>query len=153
MKNIKYRSRISIFLTLLIVALLIPSILPALKSDAFVAIAVSSLAPIFIIFCFASTKYIIIDEKLIVKTLGIKMADINIANIRSIERSYNPLSSPAGSLKRLKVSFYSKGHKQLILISPVREQEFIEQLRCINPNITTRIKDKRGVLRFWDWDF
>ena len=38
------------------------------------------------------------------------------------------------------------------LISPVREKEFIEALKAINPNINVQIPEKTGKWRIWDWD-
>jgi hypothetical protein len=38
------------------------------------------------------------------------------------------------------------------LISPVREQEFLEALKTVNPSIQITVSDKKGVWRFWDWD-
>ncbi|MFR9580623.1 MAG: PH domain-containing protein, partial [Rikenellaceae bacterium] len=75
------------------------------------------------------------------------------ARIKTIKRSYNSLSSPAASLKRLEVKFYHKGRAQSGLISPVREEEFITKLKEINPYIQVTINQKRNsILRFWDWD-
>lgn len=77
------------------------------------------------------------------------MATIDIATIK---RSYNPLSSPAASLKRLEVKFHNKGRIETVFISPVREGEFIEKLKNINPNIEVKVAEKLNILRFWDWD-
>ena len=82
---------------------------------------------------------------------GIRSYTINIDDIISIKRSYNPLSSPASSLKRLKIT-EEKNRLKIILISPVREQEFLSLLKEINPNIEIEVKDKQSALRFWDWD-
>ena len=39
-----------------------------------------------------------------------------------------------------------------MLISPVREQEFIEDLKAINPDIYVRIPIKEGIWRIYNWD-
>ena len=77
---------------------------------------------------------------------------MKITNIISVERSYNPLSSPAASLKRLSISLGGKAKFPYMLISPVREKEFIEELKILNPNIFVRIPDKKGIWRVQDWD-
>ncbi|MFI3319732.1 MAG: PH domain-containing protein, partial [Rikenellaceae bacterium] len=92
------------------------------------------------------------DRYLIFRTLWFKMATIDIARIKTIKRSYNPLSSPAASLKRLEIRFYNKGRIETALISPVRETEFLEKLKEINPYIEIKVEQKRNPLRFWDWD-
>ena len=108
-----------------------------------------------LIFCYAlffGISYIITDGKLLIKTFGITTGKAKISKIISIERSYNLLSSPAGSLKRLKISF-NKGYKwPYALVSPVREQEFLETLKMYNPNIQIHVDDKKGWWRIWDWD-
>jgi hypothetical protein len=40
----------------------------------------------------------------------------------------------------------------LCLISPAREQEFIEALKTVNPDIYVEVSDRKGVWRIWDWD-
>jgi hypothetical protein len=73
---------------------------------------------------------------------------LNIKEIRSVKRSYNPLSSPASSLKRILVNT----SKLNVLISPVREKEFLAQLATINPNIEIEVSERTEWYRFWDWD-
>ncbi len=154
MKNLRYRSRISVLLSLIILIIMLPTTLfPAFKSNTpILSISIFAFMLIFILSVFFSTRYIIKGENLIIKCLGIKMANININYIQSIKRSYNPLSSPAISLKRLSISFISENGPQYILLSPVKEREFINELKEINPNIISSIVDKNNVLRFWDWD-
>jgi hypothetical protein len=39
------------------------------------------------------------------------------------------------------------------LISPVREREFIDELKAVNPDIVIDVPpDKKGIWRVWDWD-
>jgi hypothetical protein len=38
------------------------------------------------------------------------------------------------------------------LISPVKEQEFINELKAINPDIDVNVPDKKKLWRIWDWD-
>ena len=71
--------------------------------------------------------------------------------------SYSIGKAFAASVKRLRIHFkkeYFWYFPTLIypLISPVREQEFLETLKTINPNIQIRINDKKDWWRIWDWD-
>lgn len=77
---------------------------------------------------------------------------VEIKDIESVERSYNPLSSPAASLKRLSIRLGGKSKYPFMLISPVREKEFLEELKAINPDIDVSVPDKKGSWRIQDWD-
>ena len=84
-----------------------------------------------------NTRYLIVDNN----SLQIKMGwfdwpVIPISEITSIEKSYNPLSSPAPSLRRLKVR-YSKN--RWILISPKEREKLVKELQLINSEINVRI--------------
>ncbi len=116
---------------------------------------------VLMIFLFSGMRYIISGSKLLLKIWFIPCGSVNILDIVSIERTYDPTSSPAASLKRLRVHF-EKGKKYSNwmtwqsspnwLISPVREQEFIEKLSAINPDIYIKIDDKKEWWRIWNWD-
>ena len=102
-----------------------------------------------IILIFTGTRYVISENKMFIKIcFFIPCGNINIADIVLVKRSYNPLSSPAASLKRLRVSRATGGG---YLISPAREREFIRALKVINPNIQVNVFDKKGVWRILDW--
>jgi len=113
----------------------------------------------FVIFIFGGIRYEITDDKLLIKICGIPnlYGSCFISQITSVERSYNLLSSPAASLKRLRVGIKNGYGKwqwlPYFLISPVREQEFLETLKRINPDIDIRVNDKMKWWHFWDWDF
>lgn len=150
----KYRSRISVLLFIVIFGILL---LPLLDGkDLFtkgIALGISYIFIIIVCLLLSLTiNYTITQNDLIIKILCSKMAAIDIARIKCIKRSYNPLSSPAASLKRLEVKFYSKGSLETALISPINETEFLEKLIGINPNIEIKVVQKRNILRFWDWD-
>ena len=105
-----------------------------------------------ILFILTGIHYIISGNKLIIKIWFIALMTIDIRHITSIKRSYNPLSSPAASLKRLAI--YRLGNYEYLytLISPIREQEFISELRRINPHIRIYISDKTNKMNILDWD-
>lgn len=76
-------------------------------------------------------------------------ASLRIDQITLVKRTYNPLSGPAGSLKRLSIE---SQNDDWWLISPANENEFVRLLKEKNPNIQVTIDDKTGWWRFWDWD-
>ena len=151
MEKKKFRSRVSVAL-LIFVFLCCFSVFPFMPphsiSLTIMIIMCSTFA--FCLFIMFTTNYVIQGDVLIAKCCG-QSININIHEIESIKRSYNPLSSPASSLKRLCVN--KTIHKwSYTLISPVREEEFLAILKEINPNIIIEVNDKKSVLRFWDWD-
>lgn len=83
---------------------------------------------------------------------NIPSGSVSISSITSIKRSYNPLSSPAASLKRLRLDLRRSEKFPFVLISPVRETVFIDELKAINPNIKVEVPVKKGIWRIQDWD-
>ncbi len=150
----RYRSRISILLLIFLFGVFFFPMLDG--KDLLVKSIVIGIVYIFtMLIClliFSKITYTIMGCRLIIRMLESNMAIIDIARIKAIKRSYNPLSSPAASLKRLKVKFYNKGRLETALISPKRESEFLEKLKEINPNIEIQVVQKQNILRFWDWD-
>jgi len=74
---------------------------------------------VFVIYIFTSVKYVINEGVLHVKAGILVNQNINIADIKSIRKSNNPLSSPALSLKRLEVKYGSNAG--YTLISPKKQ--------------------------------
>jgi hypothetical protein len=147
-----FRSRISVLLTVFILAGVATPVLPRINVPA----AVTSFA--ILLFCMAvlvTIRYEVEGSTLRIKCCGIASAKIDVRSICLLRRSYNPLSSPASSLKRLAVYRAGKlaGYPVLCaLVSPVNEREFIETLKSLNPAIQVTVSDKTGWWRFWDWD-
>ena len=147
-----FRTRISV---LIIVILLIPIVdiifihkLPKLSCRDMYLLG---LVYFFVFLTMAGIRYVISDSKLSLKLFWIiPFGSANIANIVSIKRTYNPLSSLSFSFKRL--SIRSKTGFGWMLISPVREKEFIDVLKAINPDIHIKIPETKGIWRVWDWD-
>lgn len=150
----KYRSRISILLIIFLTGVFFFPLHDG-KDLLAKSITIGIVYIITMVVCwliFSKITYTISGRSLIIRMLGSNMATIDIAGIKTIKRSYNPLSSPAASLKRLEVKFHNRGKVETALISPEREAEFLEKLKEINPNIEITVAQNRNVLRFWDWD-
>lgn len=60
------------------------------------------------------------------------MGSIDINQIKSIEKSNSILSSPAASRKRISIKY---GKYDDILVSPKNQEDFIQELLKINPDI------------------
>ena len=143
-----FRSRISVLLLGFLMMVFIPSIILIIRDMITSSLFIVGGTLLFIVLLFSGMRYIISDNKLYVKIWMIPFGSAKIADIVSVKRSYNLLSSPAASLKRLKLGSKSG----TMLISPVREQEFIDSLKAINPNIKVNVPIKKGIWRIQDWD-
>ena len=146
-----FRSRISVLLVVFMLAIFLPTGIHAFQQESYQALYGLGGALLFVILILGGVRYIISGEKLYLKLWFITNGSKEIKDIVSLKRSYNPLSSPAASLKRLKIHF--KTSSLFWLISPVREAAFIEELKAINPNIEVYIPETTGKWQFWDWDF
>jgi len=146
-----FRSRISVLLVVFILAIFIPTGIHEFLQKSYQDLYILGGCLLFSFFLFGGMRYIISDEKLYLKMWFIPNGSKEIKDIISVKRSYNPLSSPAGSLKRLSLNFESSSISWLI--SPVREKEFVEALKAINPKIDVHIPETTGKWRIWDWDF
>ena len=62
---------------------------------------------------------------------------IDIKKIRKIEKTDNPISSPALSVRDRIEIYYDKYDS--VIISPERQTEFIQTLKLINKNISTNL--------------
>jgi len=147
-----YRSRISVLIICFILVIFIPCSIPMIKYMIISGLYVLGGSFLFIVFLFCGMRYIISGNKLYFKIWIIPNGSVRITDIVSIERSYNPLSSPAASLKRLRINLGGEAKFPYMLISPVKEQEFIEELLAVNPDIYINVPVKKGMWRFWDWD-
>ena len=136
--NIKiFRSRISILLWLSIFfflsGILFLNIRDNLKEPSILGFSILLLIWIptltLILTVLFGTKYILTDDKLLIKIGPVKHSEIEIKDLYSASRSYSIIGSPANALKRLKLD-YDGGE---ILISPVQESEFLKHIKKINP--------------------
>lgn len=149
-----FRSRISVFIIGLCFvgySFLIPDAIRLFHDKMYTTLCMAWSPLLVILFIFLGFRYVILGDRLYFKMWFIPNGSIKISDIISVERTYNPLSSPAGSLKRLCLRLVNEEFSYL-LVSPVREQEFIEALKSINPLIDIHIPVKKGIWRFWDWD-
>ena len=146
-----FRSRISVLLIVFLLAIFIPvsasTLMVAHKINEGIYKLGGSL--IFVIFILSGIRYIITENKLYLRIWMIPFGSVKIADIISVKRSYNPLSTPAASLKRLLICF---ANGRSWLISPNREQRFIDDLKAINPDIYVNIRERKGAWRILDWD-
>jgi hypothetical protein len=101
-------------------------------------VAIILVTLLFIVHLITTTYYQIERGALRIKSGFIINKLIAINSIRKIQKSNSIFSSPAASLDRLEI-FYNKYDS--VLISPKDKQEFLAQLRNINPAIEIQVPD------------
>lgn len=128
-----FRSRVSIFLLLLILSVTgIPCIFALMEHQWQPVIAVGGVSLIVLVLLF-DTRYIIADKYLYVRYSIIPaMSPFDLTNLMLINKTHSILSAPACSLDRILLSF-SDG--SMVIISPRHQKEFIEEILKINPNV------------------
>lgn len=145
----RFRSRVSVLLLFFILVTVLPILfLDEPSGEAWIAYTVLGVSIGLVLLILFVVRYEVGKNYLIIKIGSIPYSRIKLDEITLIERTYNPLSAPASSLKRL----YVKSKKKDALISPADEQEFVQLLKSRNPSITINISDKDDWWRLWDWD-
>lgn len=147
----EFRSRYSLVLIIIVLTPMIFTIYNFIQKPNY-HLLISLFIIGFVLFIVSGIRYIIVGNRLIFKTWFVHNGEINISSIEKIERTYLPLSSNAGSLKRLGCKLKKGSKYPFLLISPKNEERFLERLKQVNPTIEIKVDNKKGFYRFWDWD-
>jgi len=147
-----FRSRISVLMIGLLLAMFVPICVGLYKNKVYDGFFTMSGILLFVIFFgFYGMRYIISENILYLKWWFIPLREVDVTYIESVKRTYDPISAPASSIKRLLIKFKGLSFSSF-MISPVNEEEFISELKAINPDIKINVPIKKGIWRFWDWD-
>lgn len=133
-----YKSGISIWLVSILLAVFIFLMLMLYFDHApwfalFVVIGIAS----FILQLFINTYYVVEDKTLKIRSGFLYKLTIDIHQIKKLEETNSPLSSPAASFDRLEI-IYNKFDS--VIISPKDKKAFIEDLLQINPSIEIKLR-------------
>ena len=90
----------------------------------------------FVLHMFFTTKYTIDQDILRIKSGVLVNYNVNISSIKSIHKTKSILSSPAASFDRILIK-YNKYDE--VIISPKNKVGFINDLKAINPNISSDV--------------
>ena len=132
-----YRSKIDLWLMALVfIPLVFPVVNGILEKDWSMLITFTIINAL-IIYLFSETKYIINGSKLNVRAGILVNTNIKIDEIKSVTKTYNPLSAPALSINRLEIKYGS--NYDYALISPKDRAGFVQDLLKINPNIIIKL--------------
>jgi Bacterial PH domain len=112
-----------------------------IRDEKWIALGIILATISFICHVFLSIKYSIEKENLNIKCGFFINQNIDISTIQKISETYNPLSSPAGSIDRLEIKF---NKFDSVLISPKDKKAFINALLLVNPTIEVQYRrDKK----------
>jgi PH (Pleckstrin Homology) domain-containing protein len=81
------------------------------------------------------TRYFVSNETLKIKIGPLTEREVEISEIISVKRSFSLIASPANSFRRLEIRY--RGGK--VLISPVRESEFLLLLSQLNERVRIEV--------------
>lgn len=132
-----YRSKIDLWLFILIFGLLGGILIEGIVLRDWLVLAIILPVMVFIALLMYSIRYIIDGDVLEIRTGILGKTRIPISGIKSVEKTHNPLSAPAMSLKRLEILY---GKYDFALISPTDRDAFIKDLLEINPDILIKGK-------------
>lgn len=111
---------------------------PCFTDDGIAPIIIGFIALAFMLICFLGIYYKIDGDNLVVYTF-FRPTAFPINKIKTIRHTNSVLSSPATSLThRLAITFNDRmilRSSTPLIISPVRQDEFIRRLIALNPNI------------------
>lgn len=145
-----FRSRISVLFLGFLGVVFLPFFISLFRQEPDRSLYIPAGMLLLLVLLVAGIRYVISEDKLFVRIFWcIPTMQADMAKITGVERSYNLLSSPAASLKRLKITFV-KGMPWLI--SPVREELFLKELKKINPSIDVNVASQKGKGCIQDWD-
>ncbi|QIY84057.1 PH domain-containing protein [Chryseobacterium sp. NEB161] len=133
MKNIPVKIGWELVITILLIIAV--SNFSAIKSESWKALIAPVLILGFVLVVIFGIRYRIDSQKLYIQNSIFGTTKINIDEISRIEKTWNPLSSPAPSIFGRVQIYYTNGS---IIISPKNYEEFKNELLKINPNITVK---------------
>ena len=155
MKRNVYRSRISVLFIGIILVVFISCTIPAIKHMVISGLYIIGGTFLLVVFLFCGMRYVILEDKLYLKIWFIPTCSLKITDIVSVKRSYYIFDTPTNttaSFKKLRLQFAREAKCSYVHVSPVREQEFINELTSINSHIYVDVPVKKGIWRFWNWD-
>ena len=135
----KYKSKVDLWiaiLLILIVALgiyaIILSIFFRVSSNESIGLGITGIVMILSVLIFLPVNYTLLESQLLIR-FGLFRHRINYHDIKSVKKTFNLLSSPALSLKRIEIQ-YSKGIG-FTLISPNDIESFVKELSVKCPHL------------------
>lgn len=132
-----FRSRISVFLVVMMTAIIVMPFVTIPEEGFLVTLAAIAPVVLIIVVLFASLRYVIDGNVLYVRSVPFTRGTAyDLTKLKSISPTRSILSSPALSLKRIKLDF---GVGMPLIISPRAQELFVEEILRINPNVEVNL--------------
>ena len=132
-----YKSKIGIGIVIFIALILGLSSYLMIKDRVWIGLIINVLVAVFIAYIFLQTYYTIDKGILRVKCAFLINKSFEISRVTEVRETNNPISAPATSLDRLEIVF---DNYESVIISPKQKNDFILQLRKLNPKIIIYLK-------------
>ena len=133
----KFKSKIDIWLAFLLILIFGLALIQFVYNQDWIGLTFILLVIAFIVHMFATTFYIIENDKLRIKCGFLINILIEIKSIKKISETFNVLSSPALSLDRLEIVY---GKYNSVLISPKEKKRFMEAIKSVNSEVEIVLK-------------
>lgn len=130
-----YRSDVSSGLVTLIVLVLLPCYALMIYLALWIGLALLIIFTALIADTFVNTRYTIDETTLWVQSGLFFHSRYDINRITEIAKTTSWESAPACSMNRIRLRF---AKRQTLILSPQRQQAFIDHLLCINPRISVK---------------
>ena len=134
---IVYKSKIGTGLVLIITLALGYITFLMVRDGIWLGLLITILIGIFCAYIFLQTYYVIDGKTLRVKCAFLVNQSFDIRQITKITETNNPIGAAAASLDRLEILL---DNSESVIISPKQKNEFIDDLKKLNPNIIINLK-------------
>lgn len=132
-----FKSRISVFLVVMMTVIIVMPFVTIPEEGFLVTLAAIAPVVLIIVVLFASLRYVIDGNVLYVRSFPFTRGTAyDLTKLKSISPTRSLLSSPALSMKRIKLDF---GVGMPLIISPRGQEVFIEEILRVNPNVEVNL--------------
>jgi len=139
---LRYKTKVDVWLVVLlagVVALpmaigIVGYVRTGLSPATWVPLSIALLIAVVIWVVAVPTRYDLTPDSLMIRS-GLLHWAVPLSEVTSITPTSNPLSSPAWSLERLKVTWTVTGNARSISISPERTEEFLREVATRNKTL------------------
>lgn len=135
----KYKSKVDLWIAIILILIVVLGLFWIIDSIFFspstkdsIGLGISGILMILSVIIFIPVNYTLLESQLLIR-FGLFRHRINYRDIKSVKRTFNVLSSPALSLKRIEIQ-YSKGIG-FTLISPNDIESFVKDLSVKCPHL------------------
>jgi hypothetical protein len=125
-KNDAWLIALLLVVGIVVIASLVPVLRAAPNIRAILTVIALPLAAVaFVLWVLLTTRYTLSDSQLLVRSGPLRW-NIPLSEITAITPTHNPISSPAGSLDRLRIEY---GNGRSLMISPKNKKAFLADVK------------------------